>query len=74
MSNRKCDLCGVPASYRAKVIQNGFRKTKELCEDHYTKFLNISNNSHGTNYQHPSGAMFGNGSLFDEFFAGSRYI
>lgn len=35
MSNGRCDICGAPAAYRVKMVENGFRKVKELCEEHY---------------------------------------
>ena len=35
MSNGRCDICGNPAAYRVKMVENGFRKVKELCEEHY---------------------------------------
>ncbi len=33
MSNGRCDICGAPAAYRVKMVENGFRKVKELCEE-----------------------------------------
>ena len=37
MSNGLCDIYGHPASVRVKMTENGFRKVKEICDEHYAE-------------------------------------
>lgn len=66
MGNGRFDVCSAPAAYRAKVIENGLRKTRELCDDHYQKLLHRAGGRSGCGFRSPLESMFG-GSLFDTF-------
>ncbi len=69
MANGRCDICGNPASYRAKVIENGFRKVRELCDEHYQALARQAGGRRA-GFRSPLESMFGGGSIFDEFFGG----
>ncbi|MBE7549380.1 MAG: hypothetical protein HS127_20385 [Planctomycetia bacterium] len=62
MGNGRFDVCSAPAAYRAKVIENGLRKTRELCDDHYQKLLHRAGGRSGCGFRSPLESMFG-GSL-----------
>ena len=68
MSNGRCDICGAPAAYRVKMVENGFRKVKELCEEHYQELARQAGGRRG-GFRSPLESMFGS-SFFDDFFGG----
>lgn len=69
MSNGKCDVCGAQASYRVKIVENGLRKTRELCEDHYAVMRARAGGRRG-GFRSPMDSLFGGASPFDGFFGG----
>jgi ATP-dependent Clp protease ATP-binding subunit ClpC len=66
MTNGICDVCGVrPATVRAQVVNNGQRRTMELCDIDYRRLARQQGRSSS-----PLESLFGggSGSLLDDFF------
>ena len=64
MANGICDICNTrPASLRAQIVENGLRRTVELCDVDYRRLAARQQQSSS-----PLESLFGRrGSLFDDF-------
>ncbi len=71
MANGRCDVCGEPASVRAKVVTDGRQQIMELCDVHYRQFLRRSKRHSAS----PLESLFGRGagSLFNDIFGDSLF-
>lgn len=74
MSTGRCYICGNPAAYRVKMVENGFRKVRDLCEEHYQELSRQAGSRYTSGFRSPLESMFGGGSLFDEFFGGGSPV
>src|SRR5690242_1604850 len=65
MADGICDICEIrPATVRADVVENGRRRTMELCDTDYRRLTREQGRSSS-----PMESLFGGpGSLLDEFF------